>query len=310
MAVHERRLTGRDVLAKTFQARTKRGYDPIEVDAYLELIAAQIDMLHGDIMRASEDGGSPAGGASENTDRLDELAAELDAISAERDAFRAERDALEQSNTELDDARARLEAENEQLRAQVTATAPPPPPSDAPATDAPAQGAATDAPAQGATSDAVAISEVIDIEATSGAPDAMAATGAGDERAVEESYELMLRMARRSAEETIAEAHNRADEIIADANFTAAQISRESDRKAFEAANKVQAELASMNEEIDLRKSELDRLASLSERRREAMRELASQLLVIAEDDERALMAAESDPVLDIRPSTDSDTTV
>jgi DivIVA domain-containing protein len=52
MAVNERRLTGRDVLNKTFQARTKRGYDPVEVDAYLELIAAQVDMLHGDVATA------------------------------------------------------------------------------------------------------------------------------------------------------------------------------------------------------------------------------------------------------------------
>lgn len=296
MAVNERRLTGRDVLAKTFQARTKRGYDPVEVDAYLELVAAQIDMLHGDVVRATENAQSPETGGSDRAGRLEELASELDAISAERDAFRAERDALEQSHAELDDARSRLEAENEQLRAQVTATAPPPP----------ADTASTDT----ASSESIELSEVIDIEATSGTPDAVSTTGGGDERAVEESYELMLRMARRSAEETIAEAHARADEIIADANFTAAQISRESDRKAFEAANKVQADLAAMTEEIDRRKSELDRLASVSERRRDAMRELASQLLMIAEDDERALMAADSDPVLDIRPTTDSDTTV
>ena len=291
MAVNERRLTGRDVLAKTFQARTKRGYDPVEVDAYLELVAAQIDMLHGDVMRASEDERGAAMGGPETADRLEQLAAELDAISTERDAFRAERDALEHAHNELTAARATLEAENEQLRTQVTAVAPPPP----------------------AGADSIEISEVIDIEATSGATEAesaAAAAAAGDERAVEESYELMLRMARRSAEETIAEAHARADEIVADANFTAAQISRESDRKAFEAANKVQAELSAMNDEIEHRKGELDRLASLSEKRRESMRDLASQLLMIAEDDERALMSGESDPVLDIRPSSDSDTTV
>ena len=55
MGLSDRRLTGRDVLAKTFHAKTKRGYDPVEVDAYLELVAAQIDVLHGDIGRAAQE---------------------------------------------------------------------------------------------------------------------------------------------------------------------------------------------------------------------------------------------------------------
>ncbi|MDH5238519.1 MAG: DivIVA domain-containing protein [Acidimicrobiia bacterium] len=44
-------LTGRDVIAKTFSTRTRRGYDPIEVDAYLEQLATQIDAMHAEIER-------------------------------------------------------------------------------------------------------------------------------------------------------------------------------------------------------------------------------------------------------------------
>ena len=39
-------ISGRDIAAKTFLARTKRGYDPSEVDAYLLTIARQVDQLH------------------------------------------------------------------------------------------------------------------------------------------------------------------------------------------------------------------------------------------------------------------------
>ena len=44
-------LTGRDVIAKTFSTRTRRGYDPIEVDAYLEQLATHIDSLLAEIER-------------------------------------------------------------------------------------------------------------------------------------------------------------------------------------------------------------------------------------------------------------------
>lgn len=44
-------LTGRDVIAKTFSTRTRRGYDPIEVDAYLEQVATRIDSLIAEVER-------------------------------------------------------------------------------------------------------------------------------------------------------------------------------------------------------------------------------------------------------------------
>lgn len=234
MAVNERRLTGRDVLNKSFQARTKRGYDPIEVDAYLELIAAQVDMLHGDVAAAEKP--MPASAVAEAPA---ELIAERDALAS----------SLAERTNELELAK----AENEQLRVQAAAVAPPPP-----------SGEPDDGPAHAAESDGV---------------------DAGD-RASEESYELVLRMARRSAEETISEAHARADEIVADANFTAAQVSRESDRKAFEAATKVQANLSEIHEEIDQRRFELSEIEARAIEKRQELRDLANRILLLADEGE------------------------
>ena len=110
MPVNDRRLTGRDVLAKTFQAKTKRGFDPIEVDAYLELVAAQIDVLHGDLMGASDASAAaltaPVGvGVEQQNQELllelatlrserDEYAAQITQFSANEHALRAENDQL------------------------------------------------------------------------------------------------------------------------------------------------------------------------------------------------------------------------
>lgn len=257
MALNERRLSGRDVLAKTFQARTKRGYDPVEVDAYLELMAAQIDMLHSDIANAR------------TTDAGVDPSINVDALVAERDAYLQERNQFAQDNGDLLAAYEALEAENDQLRGQLTTIAPPPPPGFD-------QIAATEA----------AVAEV-------------AEPGKEDDRAAEESYELVMRMAHRSAEETISEAHNRADEIIADANFTAAQISRESDRKAFEAANAVQEELSALQTDLDSSKAKLAELDSAESEKRAALRGLADEILDLA-----AAEPAGAD-VVDLRPTPD-----
>ena len=236
MAVNERRLTGRDVLNKSFQARTKRGYDPIEVDAYLELIAAQVDMLHGDVAAA-------------------EKPAPVSAVAEAPAELIAERDALASSLTELTSELELTKAENEQLRVQAAAVAPPPP------------------------------SEEPDAGPAHAAAPGTVQADAGD-RASEESYELVLRMARRSAEETISEAHARADEIVADANFTAAQVSRESDRKAFEAATKVQANLSEIHEEMDQRRFELSEIEARAIEKRQELRDLANRILLLADEGE------------------------
>lgn len=49
----DRGLTGRDVIAKTFSNKSRKGYEPTEVDTYLEQVAAQIDSLHAEIGRLS-----------------------------------------------------------------------------------------------------------------------------------------------------------------------------------------------------------------------------------------------------------------
>lgn len=269
MAVNERRLTGRDVLNKTFQAKTKRGYDPVEVDAYLELVAAQVDMLHGDVANVSE-----SATTSESEVKVREQQERLDDLIAENYSLQSR---VDQLTEEIDHAR----AENEQLRIQVAEVAPPPPgttdEADADASELPGS-----IPAHAASSEAV--------RAESG------------DRAAEESYELVLRMARRSAEETIAEAHARADEIVADANFTASQISRESDRKAFETANAVQAELAEVREQIDLRQAELDEIQVRASEKRQQLRDLANRILLLA--DEEGENVSPGADVVDLRPQS------
>lgn len=260
MHLNERRLTGRDVLAKTFPAKAKRGYDPIEVDAYLELVAAQIDVLHSDLNTQSST-------AATETTTLDNPSVneERDRLAAEVASLRSERDALSQTV-------AQLQAENAQLRIQLTSIAPPPP-LTAPAAPTP-------------------------VEANEPTPVVDAPAEAAPSRASEESYELVMRMAHRSAEETISEAHARADEIVADANLTATQIARESDRKAYEATNKVQAELASLATEVDTRQGELADLTARAAEQRAGLREMAQKILRLADDDPRRHEGVE---VVDLR---------
>lgn len=266
MPINDRRLTGRDVLAKTFQAKTKRGYDPIEVDAYLELVAAQIDVLHGDIgvqdSTETQTLALPVNAAAGN-DELERRNAEL---LVELQTLRGERDDMAIHVTQLTANTEAMRSENDQLRAQLTSIAPPPP---------------------------IAAEPV-------NAPTPVVAASDVDDRASEESLELVLRMARRSAEETISEAHNRADEIVAEANLTASQIAKESDRKAYEAANKVQAELSSITAEIETQQSTLGHLQARTMDQRSEMRDLAQKILHLADDEPRRYEGA---AVVDLRES-------
>ncbi len=264
MGLSDRRLTGRDVLAKTFHAKTKRGYDPVEVDAYLELVAAQIDVLHGDIGRVTQESAAVA------------PVPVPDAVSPE---LQAELEQLRAHNAELGSQLAQeravsesLRAENEQLRIQLTAVAPPPP--------APAE-----APVE-------AIAEPI---------------AAASTPAAEESYELVLRMAHRTAEDTISQAHARADEIVAEAEFKAAQISKESDRKAFEAANRVQSEIASLSTEIETQRGELSALQGHTQVKRDELRGLAHSIIQLADSGGRSFEGAE---VVDLREEAGASTEV
>lgn len=271
MGFNDRRLTGRDVLAKTFHAKTKRGYDPVEVDAYLELVAAQIDVLHGDIGRATQSAQETAAPVAAPAPAVvsPELEAELEQLRQHNAQLSSEHAQL---SADLAQEQAQIEAlraENQQLRVQLTAIAPPPPsmdPDPAPAGPAPAV--------------------------------AGFAESESHDRAGEESYELVLRMAHRTAEDTIAQAHARADEIVAEAEFNAAQIGKESDRKAFEAANRVQTEIASLNAELDNQRGQLTELHNRTHAKREELRGLAHSILQLAEYDQPVLEGAE---VVDLR---------
>ena len=49
------RLTARDLIAKSFSAKARRGYDPAEVDAYLMDVARQVDELNLEIDRLTNE---------------------------------------------------------------------------------------------------------------------------------------------------------------------------------------------------------------------------------------------------------------
>ena len=289
MNINERRLNGRDVLAKTFPAKTKRGYDPIDVDAYLELVASQVDLLHGDILRASESSSEAANDdavvipapVAEGTADASGLQAELDAVRAERDALKARLD------EELAAAEMR-NAENQQLRTQLTSIAPPPP-----------------AP-PGAPVPEVVATEAVEVAQPEEVTAVVAAAGSDvavvDERAHQESYDLVLRAAQRSAEEAISESHVRADEIVADANLTASRIAQESDRKAYEAANRAQGELALISSEIETHRAELSEIDALATQRRSELRLLGETIIGWANQ-------ASGSEVVDLRAGEDAEQT-
>lgn len=266
MNINERRLNGRDVLAKTFPAKTKKGYDPIDVDAYLELVASQVDLLHGDIARAGE---ASAGGAADGAVVIPAPVATDagtdGALQTELDAARAERDALQVRLDEELAAAEALKAENQQLRTQLTSVAPPPPTPSAQQDEAGAG--------------ALEVAQPEDVTAVV----ATASTElAVDERASQESYDLVLRAAQRSAEEAISEAHVRADEIVADANLTASRIAQESDRKAYESANRAQGQLAVITTEIETQQVQLAEVTNLADERRSELRRLGETIVDLA----------------------------
>ncbi len=118
-----------------------------------------------------------------------------------------------------------------------------------------------------------------------------------DDRAGRESYELVLQAAHRTAEEAISAAHMRADEIVADANLTAERIAQESDRKAYEAANRAHGELAAITTEIATHQSELDKISTLADNRRRDLRRLGETIISWAD-------TGSGDDVLDLREST------
>ncbi len=126
------------------------------------------------------------------------------------------------------------------------------------------------------------VATAIPMGITADAP--VTAAPASGSRAEHESLEMILRLAQKTAEETLSEAHRRADEVVAEANFRAAQIGREADRKAFEAASRTQSELRLVESDIEQRREELTAVHSALQSEQGRIRDIAAQLLHLSAD--------------------------
>ena len=100
-----------------------------------------------------------------------------------------------------------------------------------------------------------------------------------DLTAEEESLTLILKAAQKTAEVTIIDARARAEEIIAEARYRASEITRESDRKAFEAASRIQTEIVKLEDELTNSRDELETLHCAVEDERARIRGFAQDLL-------------------------------
>lgn len=236
----DRGLTGRDVIAKTFSSKSRKGYEPTEVDTYLEQVAAQVDSLHAEIGR---------------------LNAELDACVTERNKL---------------------------------ASAPPPPaPEPAPLPEStPIAAVAAPAPEPKAPAPVAAVAA------------AAPAEGPAQQAANEEAAEVILRMAQRASADAIGEARSRANEIIAEADVRSTEIARESDRKAFEAASRLQGDLRTLEADVDNRKLELERVEGAIVVEQHRLRQMADDLMGLANTYTPPMPApAEDDNVIDLTAS-------
>ncbi len=198
-------LTAREIIAKTFSAKARRGYDPADVDAYLMDIARQVD----------------------------ELNLEIDRLTNEV---------------------VRLSFSQPSTSSAPVSELPPPPrvarPEPIAAVPAPVMVTAPAAP-----------------------------VASRDHTAEEESLTLILKAAQKTAEVTIIDARARAEEIIAEARYRASEITRESDRKAFEAASRIQTEIVKLEDELTHSRDELDTLHCAVEDERARIRGFAQDLL-------------------------------
>ncbi len=241
------RLTAREIIAKTFSAKARRGYDPAEVDAYLMDIARQVDELNLEIDRLTNEVvrlsfSQPSSTAAANPAPSPSPAAELP-------------------------------------------PPPPPPPAVEVVVEPTFEPVAAPAPAP-----AVAV--------------APAAAASNEPSPEEESLKLILKAAQKTAEQTIVDARSRAEEIIAEARYRASEITRESDRKAFEAASRIQTEIVNLEDQLAQRRGELENLHRQLDTEKSRVRSLAQDLLRTVGDAKPSnVIQLETAPVVDITDS-------
>jgi DivIVA domain-containing protein len=263
------RLTSRDILSKTFSAKTRRGYSPIEVDRFLRRVADGVDELNRELDRLMFGGPGASLAAAE---------AQQAPLSQLPPPPSPEMLAAYQSGQEL-----RLPEP-----AVSEAPAPAPIPEAVAEPDHLTEAGAAFIEETGPTEAAVAAKAAAVAEQLSVAEEAVELLRMAKDTADRTMAEARLRgeglvvQARHDAETITGAAQVRADEIVADATLRASEITREADRKAFEAASRRRAEVAEIERQIEAKRIELDELHRATTVTRDQLRGLGRQALDIA----------------------------